>query len=109
MVKNDISAENTLLLAVHRHCLHYMSGDKELVDNCRAGPYSGLSMCALWEYRQGPLSKENHAKKFVLATIHQHCIQCIGKESEVDKCQTNETCGYRKCLLYGYRNGNRRL
>ena len=109
MAKNEFSDETTILLAIHRTCLHCMSNDKDAVENCPAGPDAGLSRCMLWKYRQGPLSAANHAKRYILATIHEHCKKCIGSEKEIDKCTTDGRGGYRKCLLFDHRNGNRRL
>lgn len=109
MAKNEFSDENTILLAIHRTCLRCMSDDKDAVESCTAGTNSGVSQCILWKYRHGPLSTANHSKRYTLATIHEHCKRCIGSEKEIEKCTTDGRCGYRKCLLYEYRNGNRRL
>lgn len=109
MSKTDsMNEENVILLAIRKHCLHCMSGDKELVENCPAKFELGKkSHCELWEYRRGPLTNAKRFKKRLLSVIHSHCIKCMGKEKEVNDCTCDGREKYRRCTLYEYRNGNR--
>lgn len=108
MSKTDsVNEENQILLAIRKTCLHCMGEDRELVENCPARFAIGKSYCELWDYRQGPLATAKRFKKRLLGVVHAHCIKCLGKEKDVNCCTCDGRGGYRKCLLYEYRNGTK--
>ncbi|HWQ49883.1 MAG TPA: hypothetical protein VN414_13270 [Methanosarcina sp.] len=103
----SVKEENVILLAIRKHCLHCMGGDKELVDNCPADWNSGVSACTLWGYRNGPLTHAKRYKKRLLSVISANCRNCLGKAKEVRECTCDGRGGYRKCTLYDYRLGTK--
>lgn len=97
-----VSVENNILLAIRRHCLDCMGGNKEDVDSCKASPESRKSRCALWDYRSGPLTTAETNKKRLLYVINAHCKQCL-VGGDVKNCTTDGSNGFNKCVLFELR------
>jgi len=98
-----ISVENNLLLAIRRHCLECMGGNKEDVDNCQAGPEAGKCKCRLWDYRNGPLTTAEKNKRRLLHVINAHCRECIGQGEDVINCKSDGSGGFDRCNLFELR------
>jgi hypothetical protein len=100
---NDKVIKNELLLAVKKHCLDCMGGDKESIDNCKASRESSQSFCLLYDYRAGPLTQTKVSLKQLKLTIKQNCQRCIGPGEKVENCTCNGSDGFNKCKLYDHR------
>jgi hypothetical protein len=93
-----VTVENNLLLAIHRHCLKCMGGNKVDVKNCQ-----GKTNCRLWGYRMGPLTDEETNKSRLLYVINAHCRECIGQGETPESCQTDGSGMFNRCNLFELR------
>lgn len=97
-----VSVENNLLLAIRRHCLECMGGNKEDVENCKAN--AGKSKCRLWEYRIGAFTTAEKTQKRLFYIINAHCRECVGIDTKVTECRCDGSAGFTRCNLFELRN-----
>lgn len=101
-MKNDKTVAAEMLRGVAQKCNFCMSGNRNDVNACAAGPHSKKSKCALWKYRKGAFSRRSTDIDMISSAVYKHCSNCIGK-SEIINCTSDGNGGYHKCELFDYR------
>lgn len=97
-----VSFENNLLLAIRRHCLECMGGNKEDVEKCKA--CEGKPKCRLWYYRLGAFTTAERNQRRLLYIVNAHCRECVGPNEDVKNCKADGSNGFTKCNLFELRN-----